>query len=85
MVFFTHFFTHLQNSFFPYKPFDLCFGWPGGVLIKNEFLSTAAAALAHVLPSIRPLKDTTLNVFIDKRPFTARFIHNVVRATSALL
>lgn len=76
-------FSQLQNFIFVnYKPFDLCFGWPGGVLIKNGILSTTAA---HILPSIRPVQDTTLNVLVDKSPFTAHFIHNAVRTTSALL
>jgi len=75
-------FSQLQNFFVNYKPFDLCFGWPGGVLIKNGILSRL---VAHVLPSIRPVEDTTLNLFIDQNPFTAHFIHNAVRATSSLL
>lgn len=76
------FFSVIYFYFFNYKPFDLCFGWPSGVLIKNGVLSTTAA---HILPSIRPVQDITLNVFIDKSPFTAHFIYNVVRAASALL
>lgn len=70
------FFSVIYLFIFNYKPFDLCFGWPSGVLIKNGVLSTTAA---HILPSIRPVQDITLNVFIDKSLFTAHFIYNVVK------